>query len=319
MASGVFVTGTDTGVGKTVVSAALVCLHRRRSPVCYWKPIQTGIEQDDDTAEVARLAGCTAAEVLDDGIRLERPLSPHRSAALAGRTIRIEDVVRPLEGRLKAAPAATGHLKVAPTETGHLKVAPTPTDHLKVAPTATGRLKPAPTHGANVGAAFRQPADVLDVGAAFRRPASGVLNVGAGFSRPASSGRLAAAGGDPELPAGPDDHDPFWIVEGAGGVLVPLNDDELMIDLIATLGLPAVVVARTAVGTINHTLLTIDALRRRGIAIAAIVMSGVPEPAARDAIEHHREVQVADFPLLDPLDPATLQTWARHASASWPI
>ena len=49
---GIFVTGTDTGVGKTVVSAALLCRYPRPR---YWKPIQTGIETDDDTAEVRRL------------------------------------------------------------------------------------------------------------------------------------------------------------------------------------------------------------------------------------------------------------------------
>ena len=49
---GLFVTGTDTGVGKTVVSAALLHRYRGQAPLRYWKPIQTGIEQDDDTAEV---------------------------------------------------------------------------------------------------------------------------------------------------------------------------------------------------------------------------------------------------------------------------
>jgi len=49
---GLFVTGTDTGVGKTVLSAALML---RYPEACYWKPIQTG--SDDDTAEVRRLSG----------------------------------------------------------------------------------------------------------------------------------------------------------------------------------------------------------------------------------------------------------------------
>jgi len=51
---GIFVTGTDTGVGKTVVSAALMIRHPQAR---YWKPVQTGIETDDDTAEVRRLTG----------------------------------------------------------------------------------------------------------------------------------------------------------------------------------------------------------------------------------------------------------------------
>ncbi len=56
-----------------------------------------------------------------------------------------------------------------------------------------------------------------------------------------------------------------WIVEGAGGVLVPINETETMADLMSALGFPVVVVARTALGTINHTLLTLEALRRRAL------------------------------------------------------
>ena len=72
---GLFVTGTDTGVGKTVASAALLQRYRGVAPLRYWKPIQTGIEEDDDTEEVRRLGACRDAEVLARGIRLPRPLS----------------------------------------------------------------------------------------------------------------------------------------------------------------------------------------------------------------------------------------------------
>ena len=51
---GLFVTGTDTGVGKTVGSAALMHRYRGLAPLRYWKPIQTGIEIDDDTATMRR-------------------------------------------------------------------------------------------------------------------------------------------------------------------------------------------------------------------------------------------------------------------------
>ena len=54
----------------------------------------------------------------------------------------------------------------------------------------------------------------------------------------------------------------FWIVEGAGGILVPLNENELMIDLIKVLNLPVIIVARSGLGTINHTLLTIETLAK---------------------------------------------------------
>ena len=58
MLRGVFVTGTDTNVGKTVVSAAMLGLYRASAQVRYWKPIQTGTDRDDDSAEVQRLAAC---------------------------------------------------------------------------------------------------------------------------------------------------------------------------------------------------------------------------------------------------------------------
>lgn len=66
------------------------------------------------------------------------------------------------------------------------------------------------------------------------------------------------------------------IIEGVGGVMVPLDDHHTVLDLMAWLGLPAVVVARATLGTINHTLLTLQALRERGIRIAGVVINGYP-------------------------------------------
>ena len=63
------------------------------------------------------------------------------------------------------------------------------------------------------------------------------------------------------------------IVEGAGGLLVPLAEKCTMADFAAELGLPVVVVARAALGTINHTLLTLEALERRGLPLAGVVVS----------------------------------------------
>ena len=99
------------------------------------------------------------------------------------------------------------------------------------------------------------------------------------------------------------------VVEGAGGVLVPLNEHDLMVDLIARLGLPALVVARSGLGTLNHTLLTIEALRRRAIPVTGVVMVGPANPANRAAIEHHGQVAVvAELPMLEPVTPRTLAT-----------
>ncbi|MCC6423957.1 MAG: dethiobiotin synthase [Phycisphaerales bacterium] len=66
------------------------------------------------------------------------------------------------------------------------------------------------------------------------------------------------------------------IIEGVGGVLVPLDDRNTVLDLMAWLDIPAVVVARAALGTINHTLLTLQALRKNGIRIAGVVINGYP-------------------------------------------
>ncbi|HLU03479.1 MAG TPA: dethiobiotin synthase [Advenella sp.] len=64
------------------------------------------------------------------------------------------------------------------------------------------------------------------------------------------------------------------VVEGAGGVMVPLGAGRLMVDLIAWLGLPVLVVASTRLGTLNHTLLTLQALRLRGIAVLGVILNG---------------------------------------------
>ncbi len=101
------------------------------------------------------------------------------------------------------------------------------------------------------------------------------------------------------------------IVEGAGGVLVPLNGEALMSDLMATLGLPAILVARSSLGTINHTLLSLEALRVRNIEIAGVILSGAPDQANRTAIEVYGRVSVLmELPLLSPLDAQTLGAFA---------
>lgn len=65
----------------------------------------------------------------------------------------------------------------------------------------------------------------------------------------------------------------FLLVEGAGGLLVPVTEEASMADLAAELGLPLLVVARAALGTINHTLLTLRAARERGLRVAGLVVS----------------------------------------------
>jgi len=97
------------------------------------------------------------------------------------------------------------------------------------------------------------------------------------------------------------------VVEGAGGVLVPYADDLLAADLFARWDLPAIIVARTALGTISHTLLTLEALRTRGIGVAGIAFVGEHEPVAEAAIARFGAAPILGrLPLLDPLDAGTL-------------
>ena len=89
------------------------------------------------------------------------------------------------------------------------------------------------------------------------------------------------------------------VVEGAGGVLVPLGGAAFMVDLMVRFGLPVVLVARTALGTINHTLLSLEALRSRGLQVLGVVLSGAPDAGNREAIARHGRVRIlAELPVL---------------------
>jgi dethiobiotin synthase len=177
---GVFVTGTDTGVGKTAASAALMVRYRGAR---YWKPIQTG--PDDDTAEALRLSCSPREAAYLHGVRLADPVSPHLAAKRAGTRIDL-----------------------------------------------------------------------------------------------------------PFLTLEAKQFEGSWIVEGAGGALVPINESDLMVHLMERLGLPVVVVARTTLGTINHTLMTIEAVRARKLVVAGVVMVGDCDADNRAAIERYGGVTV---------------------------
>jgi dethiobiotin synthetase len=77
------------------------------------------------------------------------------------------------------------------------------------------------------------------------------------------------------------------VIEGAGGVLVPLAPGLLVIDLMQALDVPVVVVSRHYLGSINHTLLTVEALRARRIPIAGLVFNGPATPASESFILNH--------------------------------
>jgi dethiobiotin synthetase/malonyl-CoA O-methyltransferase len=176
--SGIFVTGTDTGVGKTLVATWLA----RNWNAVYWKPIQTGAAEDNDSASVARLA--PEITIHPPAFELAAPLSPQEAAKRERRRIDLSALTLPEHG-----------------------------------------------------------------------------------DRP-------------------------LVVEGAGGVMVPINETAMMIDLIVRLDLPVLVVARSGLGTINHTLMTLEVLRRRRVPILGVVMNGQRNPANRQAIEHFGAVPV---------------------------
>jgi dethiobiotin synthetase len=96
------------------------------------------------------------------------------------------------------------------------------------------------------------------------------------------------------------------VVEAAGGALVPFSDGVDMAALAATLSLPVVVVARPGLGTLNHTLLTLEALHRRGLTVLGVVVSGYPDEPGLDALTNPQALsRLTPVPLLGaiPFDP----------------
>lgn len=97
------------------------------------------------------------------------------------------------------------------------------------------------------------------------------------------------------------------IVEGAGGLMVPLNKDNLVIDLIKQLSLPAILVCRSGLGTINHTLLSLEALKTRNIPVAGIIMNGQKSPHNRHATEEYSNTPIiAEIDYLEDITPEAL-------------
>lgn len=82
------------------------------------------------------------------------------------------------------------------------------------------------------------------------------------------------------------------VVEGAGGVMVPLNKKKFVIDLIVKLKLPIILVARSSLGTINHTLLSLAALRKRNCRVLGVIMNGEHNQVNIDAIETYGKTSV---------------------------
>jgi len=139
------------------------------------------------------------------------------------------------------------------------------------------------------------------------------------FRAPLSPDQAAAAEGaslDPSRIILPD-RDRLLVVEAAGGLMVPLDPATLMIDLARLLGLPIVLAARTGLGTINHTLLSLEALRHRGMPVAGVILSGPDHPSNAETIRRLGGVpMLGRIPQLDPLTPAALAAAATQLDLS---
>lgn len=208
-----FVVGTDTNVGKTVVSALLARAALERGSATYWKPVQTGTDSDTRTvealvrAEHGRTLRCTSP-----AYELALPASPHAAAADAGTRIDVE--------RLRAQLAT------------------------------------------------------------LRR----------------------------------EDPDGALVVELAGGLLVPYDDEHTQADWLAAEALPIVLVARSGLGTLNHTLLTLEALAARHLRPRALFLVGAQHASNRATLEQRTRIaHIFEVPHFEPLDAAAIDGWvARH-------
>ncbi len=102
----IVVTGTDTGIGKTVFSAALTAA----LDGCYWKPVQAGMEEGGDAWAVATMSGLPADRILPEAYRLNTPCSPHRAAEIDGIAIDLGRLAPPATDRLLVIEGAGGAL-----------------------------------------------------------------------------------------------------------------------------------------------------------------------------------------------------------------
>ena len=201
MSSGIFVTGTDTGVGKTIVSAVLARLLRMKGiTVGVMKPVTSGCREEegrlisDDAALLCRAAGLSYSDDIAP-YRLREALAPAEAARAEGVRIDLSYIKEVYE-------------------------------------------------------------------------------------------RLAAT------------HE-YVIVEGAGGLMVPLAGGLLIADLARLLDLPLLVVARPSLGTINHTLLTCFVAQQMGLRVAGVIINGMPyNPGSAEKSAPHQIGPLCGSPLL---------------------
>lgn len=189
MDQGYVITGIDTNAGKTVVSAIIA----EKLKASYWKPIQAGDLDNSDSITVSSLT--TNVNVLEEGFRLTKPMSPHAAAAIDQVEITLTDLPLP-------------------------------------------------------------------------------------------------------------DVDGNLIIEGAGGIMVPFNQDgDTFLDLMKWWGLPIILVSRHYLGSINHTLLSVEVLKEAGLKLEGIVFIGEENADTESIILKKTGVRkIARIPITEKLD-----------------
>jgi dethiobiotin synthetase len=155
-----------------------------------------------------------------------------------------------------------------------------------------------------IQAGLEEPTDSQIVVGLSGLPADRVLPESYRLKSPLSPHRAAQLDGiaiDPAKLMPPDTDRPL-VIEGAGGVLVPLTDTTLFADIFARWQLPVILCARTALGTINHSLLAIEALRARSISILGIAFIGDTNEDSEATIARLGKVRrLGRLPWIDPM------------------
>ena len=188
------VCGTDTDIGKTIISAFFV----RGLNSYYWKPIQSGLEDETDTQTVSRLSNINKKKIIKEAYVFKEPVSPHWASEIDNIKIKRELLTLPI------------------------------------------------------------------------------------IDKP-------------------------LIVETAGGLMVPLTRDFLQIDQIKDWDIPVILVCRSSLGTLNHTLLSIEALKKRDIKIIGIVINGNKHLDNPRTLNQFSGLPIiTEFPLVENLNPYNL-------------
>ena len=142
------------------------------------------------------------------------------------------------------------------------------------------------------------------------------------FQEPLSPNQAAELEGvriDPKRVRLPEPAQDHLVIEGVGGLMVPLNETELFIDWAADLGLPVLLVARSGLGTLNHCLLSLEALKARNLECLGVVLNGPLHGANRASLEQRGVRVLGSVQPLPEVNPASLlQVFAAISKLSNP-